>query len=129
MQAQERELITGLFGALQPFEPSRADGEAAGFDQRFRRPPAVGALYLLVQTVLVQGKTGAQGRAGKLISPSWRSRWAPPAPGFLGSAPKIGSRGASPAAPEPRRSRFPRHGRRCRRPWRSLQVAASCAAP
>ena len=28
MQAQERELITGLFGRLQPFEAQPRDGEA-----------------------------------------------------------------------------------------------------
>jgi len=53
MQAQERELITGLFGRLQPFEAQPRDGEAEALirDLVGRQPSAP---YLLVQTVLVQ---------------------------------------------------------------------------
>ena len=53
MQSEERELITGLFGRLQPFESQPRDGEAEALikDLAVRQPAAP---YLLVQTVLVQ---------------------------------------------------------------------------
>ncbi|HSS84063.1 MAG TPA: DUF2076 domain-containing protein, partial [Reyranella sp.] len=97
MQAQERELITGLFGRLQPFEAQPRDGEAEALIKDFiARQPA--APYLLVQTVLVQEQAlkAAQERIAELEA---KAGAAPAASGFLGSAPKIGPWGASPAAP------------------------------
>ena len=97
MQAEERELITGLFGRLQPFEAQPRDGEAEALirDLVARQPSAP---YLLVQTVLVQEQAlkAAQERIAELEA---KAGAAPAAPGFLGSAPKIGPWGASPAAP------------------------------
>ncbi len=97
MQAEERELITGLFGRLQPFEAQPRDGEAEALirDLVARQPSAP---YLLVQTVLVQEQAlkAAQERIAELEA---KVGAAPAAPGFLGSAPKIGPWGASPAAP------------------------------
>jgi len=97
MQAQERELITGLFGRLQPFEAQPRDGEAEALirDLVGRQPSAP---YLLVQTVLVQEQAlkAAQERIAELEA---KAGAATAAPGFLGSAPKIGPWGASPAAP------------------------------
>jgi hypothetical protein len=103
MQAQERELITGLFGRLQPFEAQPRDGEAeALIKDLIARQPA--APYLLVQTVLVleQALKAAQERIAELEAKAG----AAPAPGFLGSAPKIGPWGsqtqaAAPQAPAP----------------------------
>ena len=98
MQAQERELITGLFGRLQPFEAQARDGEAEALIRDFAaRQPA--APYLLVQTVLVQEQAlkAAQARIAELEARAGAA--APAAPGFLGSAPRIGPWGASPAAP------------------------------
>jgi uncharacterized protein len=98
MQAQERELITGLFGRLQPFEAQPRDGEAEALirDLVGRQPAAP---YLLVQTVLVQEQAlkAAQDRIAELEATAGAA--APAAPGFLGSAPKIGPWGTSPAAP------------------------------
>ena len=97
MQSEERELITGLFGRLQPFESQPRDGEAEALikDLAGRQPAAP---YLLVQTVLVQEQAlkAAQERIAELE----RAGAAPAASGFLGSAPKIGPWGA-PAAPRP----------------------------
>jgi uncharacterized protein len=98
MQAQERELITGLFGRLQPFETQARDGEAEALIRDFAaRQPA--APYLLVQTVLVQEQAlkAAQARIAELEARAGAG--APAAPGFLGSAPRIGPWGASPVAP------------------------------
>lgn len=106
MQSEERELITGLFGRLQPFESQPRDGEAEALikDLATRQPAAP---YLLVQTVLVQEQAlkAAQERIAELEA---RAGAAPAAAsGFLGSAPKIGPWGASggasaaPAAPRP----------------------------
>ena len=97
MQSQERELITGLFGRLQPFEAQPRDGEADALikDLAARQPAAP---YLLVQTVLVQEQAlkAAQERIAELEA---KAGAAPAASsGFLGSAPKIGPWGA-PAAP------------------------------
>jgi uncharacterized protein len=98
MQSEERELITGLFGRLQPFESQPRDGEAEALikDLAVRQPAAP---YLLVQTVLVQEQAlkAAQERIAELEA---RAGAAPAASGFLGSAPKIGPWGA-PAAPRP----------------------------
>jgi hypothetical protein len=105
MQSEERELITGLFGRLQPFESQPRDGEAdALIRESVARQPA--APYLLVQTVLVQEQAlkAAQERIAELEA---RAGAAPAAAsGFLGSAPKIGPWGATggaaaPAAPRP----------------------------
>ena len=101
MQSQERELITGLFGRLQPFESQPRDGEAeALIKDNVARQPA--APYLLVQTVLVQEQVlkAAQERIAELEA---KAGAAPAASGFLGSAPKIGPWGApaAPAAPPP----------------------------
>ena len=105
MQSEERELITGLFGRLQPFESQPRDGEAdALIRESVARQPA--APYLLVQTVLVQEQAlkAAQERIAELEA---RAGAAPAAAsGFLGSAPKIGPWGAiggaaAPAAPRP----------------------------
>ena len=53
MQSQERDLITGLFDRLRPFESQPRDGEAEALIKDLaQRQPA--APYLLVQTVLVQ---------------------------------------------------------------------------
>jgi uncharacterized protein len=96
MQSQERELITGLFGRLQPFEAQPRDGEAdALIKDTVARQPA--APYLLVQTVLVQEQAlkAAQERIAELEA---KAGAAPAGSGFLGSAPKIGPWGA-PAAP------------------------------
>jgi hypothetical protein len=102
MQSEERELITGLFGRLQPFESQPRDGEAEALikDLATRQPAAP---YLLVQTVLVQEQAlkAAQERIAELET---KGGAAPAASsGFLGSAPKIGPWGASaaPAAPRP----------------------------
>jgi hypothetical protein len=99
MQAQERELITGLFGRLQPFESQPRDPEAEALIKDFMaRQPAAG--YLLVQAVLVQEHAlkAAQERIAELEA---RASDAPPAaaPSFLDSAPKLGPWGAAAAAP------------------------------
>ena len=97
MQSEERELITGLFGRLQPFESQPRDGEAEALikDLAVRQPAAP---YLLVQTVLVQEQAlkAAQERIAELEA---RAGAAPAASGFLGSAPKIGPWGATAGAP------------------------------
>jgi hypothetical protein len=104
MQSQERELISGLFGRLQPFEAQPRDSEAeALIKDSITRQPA--APYLLVQTVLVQEQVlkAAQERIAELEANAGAA--APAAAGFLGSAPKIGPWGAAqpaaPAAPPP----------------------------
>lgn len=98
MQSQERELITGLFGRLQPFETQPRDGEAeALIKESIARQPA--APYLLVQAVLVQEQAlkAAQERIAELEA---KANAAPAAPsGFLGSAPRLGPWGAQPDAP------------------------------
>ncbi len=101
MQSEERELITGLFGRLQPFESQPRDGEAeALIKDLVARQPA--APYLLVQTVLVQEQAlkAAQERIAELEA---RAGAAPAASGFLGVRPRSapGAHGgrAAPAAP------------------------------
>lgn len=91
MQPEERDLITGLFGRLQPYESQPRDPEAerliAGLVQRQPAAP-----YLLVQTALVQEQAlkAAQDRIAELEGK------APPkqAGGFLSSAPRLGPWGA-----------------------------------
>lgn len=105
MQSEERELITGLFGRLQPFESQPRDGEADALikDLAARQPAAP---YLLVQTVLVQEQAlkAAQERIAELEA---KAGAAPAASGFLGSAPKIGPWGAPAAAPDAPRPSVP----------------------
>lgn len=105
MQSEERELITGLFGRLQPFESQPRDGEADALikDSIVRQPAAP---YLLVQTVLVQEQAlkAAQERIAELEA---KAGAAPAASGFLGSAPKIGPWGAPAAAPVAARPSVP----------------------
>jgi hypothetical protein len=107
MQAEERELISGLFGRLQPFEAQPRDSEAeAMIKEGVARQPA--APYLLVQTVLVQEQAlkAAQERIAELEAKAGGA--APAASGFLGSAPKIGPWGAAqPAAPATPRPSVP----------------------
>jgi len=91
MQPEEKNLITGLFGRLQPYESQLRDPEAerliAGLVQRQPATP-----YLLVQTALVQEQAlkAAQDRIAELEGK------APPRQpgGFLGSAPRLGPWGA-----------------------------------
>lgn len=105
MQSEERELITGLFGRLQPFESQPRDNEAeALIKEAVARQPA--APYLLVQTVLVQEQAlkAAQERIAELEA---KAGAAPAASGFLGSAPKIGPWGAPAATPDAPRPSVP----------------------
>jgi len=94
MQQQERDLISGLFDRLKPFESQPRDGEVEQFiwDRASKQPASA---YLLVQTVLVQEQAlkAAQDRIAELEA---RVSAAAPQPdaGFLGSAPKIGPWGA-----------------------------------
>jgi len=105
MQAEERDLITGLFDRLRPFDSQPRDPEAERLIANFiSRQPSTA--YLLTQTVLVQEQAlkGAQDRIVELEAKAG----AAPASGFLSSAPKIGpwgaAPGAAPAAPPPTRS-------------------------
>src|SRR5437899_4945200 len=99
MQAEERDLITGLFDRLRPFDSQPRDPEAEQLIANLvsRQPSAV---YLLTQTVLVQEQAlkAAQERIAELEAKTG----AAPASGFLSSAPKIGPWGAAPAAPSTR---------------------------
>jgi uncharacterized protein len=95
MQAEERDLITGLFDRLRPFDSQPRDPEAERLIANLvsRQPSAV---YLLTQTVLVQEQAlkAAQDHIAELEAKTG----AAPAPGFLSSAPKIGPWGAAPGA-------------------------------
>lgn len=95
MQAQERELISGLFGRIQQFESQPRDPEAeALISGSVARQPA--APYLLVQTVLVQEQAlkAAQERIAELEA---KATAAPATTSsFLGSAPKISPWGTQP---------------------------------
>ena len=128
MQSEERELITGLFGRLQPFESQPRDPEAEALikDLAARQPAAP---YLLVQTVLVQEQAlkAAQERIAELEA---RAGAAPAASGFLGARPRS-ARGARLPHPPLRVLPFRRHARPCRPRWRRSKVAAaaSCARP
>ena len=89
MQAQERELISGLFGRLQQFESQPRDAEAeALIASSVARQPA--APYLMAQTVLVQEQAlkAARERIAELEAKGNTAPSAAPA-GFLGSAPRI----------------------------------------
>lgn len=101
MQAQERDLISGLFGRMQQFEAQPRDPEAeALIATSIARQPATP--YLLVQTVLVQEQAlkAAQERIAELEA---RSAAAPAASAgsFLANAPKVSPWGAAAAAPAP----------------------------
>lgn len=103
MQQQERDLISGLFDRLKPFELQSRDGEAEAFIKGLAaQQPA--APYLLVQTVLVQEQAlkAAQARIAELEANSGTAQ--PAAAGFLGSAPPIGPWGAAAASAAPRTS-------------------------
>jgi hypothetical protein len=99
MQQQERELIAGLFGRLQPFESQPRDAEAEALIKEYvARQPA--SPYLLVQAVLVQEQAlkAAQERIAELEA----KVGAQPSSSFLGGAPRTGPWGAQPSAqPEP----------------------------
>lgn len=100
MQSQERDLISGLFERLKPFESQPRDTEAEALIRGLAaQQPA--SPYLLVQTVLVQEQAlkAAQERIAELEAKAGAGQ--PAAAGFLGSAPKIGPWGAQPAAPRP----------------------------
>jgi hypothetical protein len=97
MQQQERELISGLFDRLKPFEVQPRDAEADQFIRGLAAQQPASA-YLLVQTVLVQEQAlkAAQERIAELEAKT--SAEPPAAPSFLGSAPRLGPWGAA-AAP------------------------------
>ncbi len=93
MQAEERNLILGLFERLRPFEAQSRDPEAERLiGELLARQPA--APYLLTQTVLVQEQAlkAAQARIAELEAKASSGA------SFLGSAPNIGPWGAKPAA-------------------------------
>ena len=103
MQQQERDLISGLFDRLKPFESQPRDGEAESFIKVLvAQQPA--APYLLVQTVLVQEQAlkAAQERIAELEAKAGAAQ--PAAAGFLGSAPPIGPWGAAAGSAAPRTS-------------------------
>lgn len=95
MQGQERDLISGLFDRLKPFEAQPRDPEAEAMIKGLTaQQPA--APYLLVQTVLVQEQAlkAAAERIAELEAKAGAAT--PAAAGFLGSAPKIGPWGSAP---------------------------------
>lgn len=103
MQQQERDLISGLFDRLRPFESQPRDGEAESFIKGLvAQQPA--APYLLVQTVLVQEQAlkAAQERIAELEAKSGATQ--PTTTGFLASAPPIGPWGAAAGGTTPRTS-------------------------
>lgn len=123
MQAQERDLITGLFGRIQQFETQPRDPEAeALISGSVTRQPA--APYLLVQTVLVQEQAlkAAQERIAELEA---KVNAAPAAaPSFLGSAPKISPWGTAPSQATP-----PAPVPATRSPLQAAVAPAAAAAP
>lgn len=103
MQQQERDLISGLFDRLKPFESQPRDGEAESYIRGLAtQQPA--AAYLLVQTVLVQEQAlkAAQERIAELEAKAGAAQ--PAATGFLASAPPIGPWGAAAGGAAPRTS-------------------------
>jgi hypothetical protein len=123
MQSQERDLITGLFGRLQPFETQPRDPEAETLiSGAVARQPA--APYLLVQTVLVQEQAlkAAQERIAELEAKA--AATPAPATSFLGSAPKVSPWGAQPPA-APASAPAPAYAPSTRSP---LQAAVAPAA-
>lgn len=106
MQSQERDLISGLFDRLKPFETQPRDSEADSMIKGLTaQQPA--APYLLVQTVLVQEQAlkAAQERIAELEAKAGTA--APATAGFLGSAPKIGPWGSAPGAAAATRPQVP----------------------
>lgn len=101
MQAEERDLISGLFDRLRPFDSQARDPEAERLIANLVSLQPSSA-YLLTQTVLVQEQAlkAAQDRIAELEAKTGN---APPS-GFLSSAPKIGPWGAAPAAAPSTRS-------------------------
>ena len=96
MQAQERELITGLYERLRQFESQARDPEAERLiAELVSRQPS--APYLLTQTVLVQEEAlkAAQARIAELEAKTSGGS------GFLASAPSIGPWGAKPSSAVP----------------------------
>jgi len=96
MQAQERELITGLYERLRQFESQGRDPEAERLiAELVSRQPATP--YLLTQTGLVQEEAlkAAQARIAELEAKTTAGS------GFLASAPSIGPWGAKPASAVP----------------------------
>ena len=123
MQSQERDLITGLFGRLQPFETQPRDPEAeALISGAVARQPA--APYLLVQTVLVQEQAlkAAQERIAELEAKA--AATPAPATSFLGSAPRVSPWGSQPSA-APASASAPAYAPSTRSP---LQAAVAPAA-
>ncbi len=96
MQAQERELIAGLYERLRQFEAQARDPDAERLigDLVSRQPSAP---YLLTQTVLVQEEAlkAAQARIAELEAKTSGGS------GFLASAPSIGPWGAKPSSAVP----------------------------
>jgi hypothetical protein len=101
MQQQERELISGLFDRLQPFESQPRDGEAEALIKECIARQAASP-YLLVQTVLVQEQAlkAAQERIAELEGKADQAQ-GQAASSFLGSAPRIGPWGSPPAQSAP----------------------------
>jgi hypothetical protein len=96
MQAQERELIAGLYERLRQFEAQARDPEAERLiAELVSRQPSTP--YLLTQTVLVQEEAlkAAQARIAELEAKTASGS------GFLASAPSIGPWGAKPASAVP----------------------------
>lgn len=119
MQQQERDLIADLFGRLQQFENQPRDSEAerliAGY---VGRQPA--SVYLLTQTVIVQEEAlkQAKARIAELESKATETS-------FLGSAPKIGPWGASPAGASP--GAAPASAPRAPSPWQAAPAPQQAA--
>lgn len=111
MQQQERDLISGLFDRLKPFESQPRDNEVEQFiwDRASKQPASA---YLLVQTVLVQEQAlkAAQDRIAEL-----EAKAAPqPEAGRFSPAHRRSARGGR------RAHRCHRHKRRRRRQRRSM---------
>src|SRR5262249_31685110 len=99
MQSQERDLITGLFDRLRPFDSQPRDPEAERLiAEGVARQPSTP--YLLTQTVLVQEQAlkAAQERIAELEAQMGGGQQSP---GFLGSARRIGPWGSAPASAAP----------------------------
>lgn len=125
MQQQERDLISGLFDRLKPFESQPRDNEVEQFiwDRASKQPASA---YLLVQTVLVQEQAlkAAQDRIAELEA---KVAAAPqPEAGFLASAPKIGPWGAPRASvPQTQAAPAPTAASMVPSPRSPLQAAVS----
>jgi uncharacterized protein len=105
MQAEERDLISGLFERLKPFDAQPRDPEVERLIANYvvRQPSSA---YLLTQTVLVQEQAlkAAQARIAELEGKAGGG-------GFLANAPNIGPWGTKPAeAPAPAPAALPQGG-------------------